>query len=372
MREPLRCTRRRARRVQGGAKSTMNASLRREVVKAAAGLHWIGLTACARKPRILMYHSIVQDGSPYARAVPGKYVEESVFARSMEYVKRFCSPLGLAELVACYRKGGRFPRNAVAVTFDDGYANNFLRAYPILNRLGIPATFFIATGFVDGTASLWTDIVDRSVIEHGSSPATVRAVGWMPAGRPDESTLSRLRDVKRRLKQMPAQQRSSLLRLMAPEGGDGGGARDALAPLTWEQVRTLSMAPGMTVAPHTVTHPVLSQVSPESARREIADSRDRLTAEGARPASFFAYPYGDRGDYSEQHMRMVEELAFDCAVATHPALVSCSEHLYALPRYEGKNDVHSFICHVSGIQSLASRARGRGYERSRRNRETVF
>lgn len=336
-------------------------------MKAACGLHRIGLAACSRKARIVMYHSIVRDGSPYAKAAPGKYVEESVFVRSMEYVKRFCCPLSLAELVACHRKGSRFPRNAVVVTFDDGYANNLFRACPILSRLGIPATYFITTGFVDGTTSLWTDIVDRSVIEQGSLSGAAQSIDKRPDYLAPEPSALSLKDFKQRLKRMPVPQRSSLLRLMASDRGYTGDAKDALEPLTWDQVRQLSATPGMAVAPHTVTHPVLSQVSAETGRREIADSLARLAEQGAHPAAFFAYPYGGGEDYSERYMRIVEELTFDCAVAAHPALVSGSEPLFALPRYEGKNDVHDFICHVSGIQSLASRVRGRRDERSRRN-----
>ncbi|WP_447977159.1 polysaccharide deacetylase family protein [Candidatus Nitrospira bockiana] len=328
-----------------------------------ARLHRVGLALCARRPRILMYHSVVRDGSPYARAFPGKYVEERVFIQSMEYVKRYCRPVSLDALLDARERGLRPPSNAVVVTFDDGYANNWLRACPILCGLGIPATFFVTTGFVDGSASLWTDVVDRYCIERGRLPESVRAAATGSTGG-REDAVEESRALKRRLKGMRPDRRTSLLADLALDEPYGEDARDALEPLTWPQVRALAATPGMTVAPHTVSHPSLGHVSGADARREIAGSLARLREEGVDPSPVFAYPYGDDADYDRRHTELLRDLSFRCALATRPDVVGEKDDPYALPRYEGKNEMREFIRHVSGVQGLISRWRGNAHERS--------
>src|SRR5437879_6833493 len=105
---------------------------------AAASAHRVGLLIYAKTPRIFMYHSIVRSGSAYAELCPGKYVEEHVFAESMAYVRDYCHPLSLSEFLSYAEAGRQYPRNAVVLTFDDGYANNYFRAAPILRQYGIP------------------------------------------------------------------------------------------------------------------------------------------------------------------------------------------------------------------------------------------
>lgn len=316
----------------------------------------LGLVLLGDRPRILMYHSIVHDGNPYARLAPGKYVEETVFQRSMEYVKRHYQPLSLEELVAGYRKRV-WPRNAVVVTFDDGYANNFTRACPILHALGIPATYFVTTGLVDRTVTLWSNVVDRYVLERNSLMDVGVRNAAVPIAWVDRTRQEALRGWKHYLKRLSSEQRRSTLALFTIPAAPDAAVIDAQDALRWDQVRDLAGVAGMTVAPHTMTHPVLMDIDEAQARREIEGSLHRLKQQGVTVAPFFAYPYGEPEQFSSVHARILEELSFTCALSTIPGLVSSDASLYALPRYEGKNDINGFVRHVSGVQTLASNVR---------------
>jgi peptidoglycan/xylan/chitin deacetylase (PgdA/CDA1 family) len=343
----------------------MKSSAQQWAIWGLARLHRLGLAVTARQPRIVMYHSIVQDGSPYARTFPGKYVEERIFRLSMAYIRQYCHVLSLDGLLDGYENGFLFPPNAIVVTFDDGYANNYERAAHILGSLGIPATFFVTTGFVDGMTSLWTDTVDRYAIERGGLPSTLRHMAGL--GTASQSDCGALfRALKRVMKRMPPQDRAAWLSDLHLDEAPSGVARDALAPLTWEQTRQLAQVPGMAVAPHTVTHPSLSGLSDNAVRSEIAGSWGRLKEEAVTAARFFAYPYGDAQDFSTRHVAVLRDLAFRCALGTRPGLVSSDDDLYALPRYEGKNDLNEFIWHASGVQNLMSRWKRSDYESDRR------
>ena len=121
-------------------------------------------------------------------------------------------------------------------------------------------------------------------------------------------------------------------------------------PMTWEEMREME-ATGMTFAPHTRTHPILSRLPPEKAREEIAGSQSALSRELTRPLSVFAYPNGGKADYSEETIRLLKEAGFTAAFTTEPRSLGKNDSLYELPRFtmDGANDIHRARLIVSGI-----------------------
>jgi peptidoglycan/xylan/chitin deacetylase (PgdA/CDA1 family) len=281
------------------------------------------------------------------------YVEERVFAQSMAYLRTYCHPLSLSDFVDHAVSGIEYPRNAVVVTFDDGYANNLLRAAPILTEYKIPATFFITTGYVDGHIILWPTILDRYFVYAKSMPDLLENLG-LPMRWTSDSAREIRSQYSARLKAMEPVKREAVmchLRLAPTEEPD---TTDAVGALTWDQLRKLSSVPGMAVGPHTVSHPILTQLPENQARQEIAVSYQRIQEEGIPVAPFFAYPFGGRGDFTLREIHLVQKLGFRCALATHPGLVPKHPDVFNLPRYGGKNDFTRFVCHASGLQSILS------------------
>jgi len=321
-----------------------------------ARIHGAGLILTRNHPRILMYHSIVADGSPYATLAPGKYVEQSVFERSMAYLRQHCQPLTLGELASRLAARQALPERAAVVTFDDGYANNLHRATPILQKYGIPATFFVTSGFVDGVAALWTDQVDRYFVHHEEASDKVAARMGVPCRWTATSRVAMAKAWKERMKELPRNDRQGVLTALIEPQMDSA-ATDAQAPLSWKEVHSLAAQDGMTVASHTMTHPVLAHLNNEEAREEIVGGLQALLGHGVQASPDFAYPYGGFGEYGGAHVALLRNLSFRCAVSTTPGLVSARTDLFSLPRYEGKNDLSNFICHASGLQSLMTTTR---------------
>jgi peptidoglycan/xylan/chitin deacetylase (PgdA/CDA1 family) len=250
------------------------------------------------------------------------------FEQLLRWLRERFNFVALADAIDALRKG-TLPARSVAITFDDGYADNADVALPVLEKLGIPATFFVATGFLDG-GRMWND----TIIE------TVRAAG-------EELDLSDLDLGKHRFSS--AEDRLQCIRslLGAVKHRDptvrtttvNAIARAASAPLpddlmmTTEQLRKLARA-GMEIGGHTVTHPILTSVSPGVARDEIATNRVTLERITGRPVRLFAYPNGrPRSDYGEEHVRAVRELGFAAAVSTSPGVADAGTDPYQIPRF---------------------------------------
>ena len=300
----------------------------------ASGLHHAGLLSpitravgYARRQAafpILTYHRVNDDGDPFFRALP-----TAVFERQMRHVARNYRVLPLEELVDRLQRGG-LPRNALAITFDDGYRDNLTHAAPILARLGLPATIFLATGFI-GTAEVpW---VDR--LAHGLKKCAADSVRT-PWGKELDlaGVAARLRAMERTLeyfKGVPDEERHRALEaLLAALGVTDQRAFKNLM-LSWDDVHALQGL-GFTIGAHTVNHPILSRVTPQRAWTEILGSRTMIESACGTAPRAFAYPNGGAADYTDTVRRLVREAGFSCAVTTRFGLNTPNTNPWELRR----------------------------------------
>jgi peptidoglycan/xylan/chitin deacetylase (PgdA/CDA1 family) len=236
-------------------------------------------------------------------------------------------PLGEA---AARLAGGRLPARAASITFDDGYADNEQIALPILKRLGLPATFFVSSGFSGGGA-MFNDVVIETV-RHAPAGAHDLSELGLGSHRFDDSASRRaaidalIGQIKYRApaeRAALAAQLPSALRSTMPKN----------LMMTPAQIRRLHDE-GMEIGAHTVNHPILASIGEDQARAEILGSKRQLEEITGAPVTVFAYPNGRPGrDYRAEHVRLVQEAGFRAAVSTLGGVAHSGSDLFQLPRY---------------------------------------
>ena len=274
---------------------------------------------------ILIYHRVLAQPDSLNDSDP----TAEVFAAQMRALSAHFTPLPVSEAVERLA-AGRLPSRAVCVTFDDGYADNAEVALPILLRYRIPATVFVATGFLNG-GRMWNDTVveairrvDGPTIALEDPALEAIAVGSLAAKK---AAIRKVLAVWRR--RPPAERRARADALAARVGA----TLPADLTMRDDQVRMLRSA-GMEIGAHTVSHPILRTLSAGEARDEIAESREHLQALLGEPVRLFAYPNGRPNlDYSAEHTRIVRELGFDAAVSTAVGVATRRRDPYQLPRF---------------------------------------
>lgn len=284
----------------------------------AAGLHQAGLTKplsriagyLSRVPRfpILSYHRINDEGDPFFPSL-----STEVFERHMAFVAEAYVVLPLEELVE--RMGrGRVPRNALAVTIDDGYRDNLTHAAPVLARYGLPATVFLATGVIGTGRALW---FDRLALAFKLTQVGRYRAPWGAEARlgTTEERLGALDSTLRHLKSLADDERQREVEaVLSTLGVAEDGAFKSLM-LSWDDVHALTGL-GITIGAHTVSHPILARQTLEAARGEIEGSRDMIAAACGRRPRAFAYPNGKEEDFGGAVAGLVREAGFSCAVTT--------------------------------------------------------
>lgn len=273
---------------------------------------------------ILTYHRIL----PHADPMLPDDVDVTTFAWQMQLLETQFNVLPLPEAVRRLA-AGTLPARAACVTFDDGYANNFTVAMPVLERWSIPATIFIATGFLDG-GRMWNDTVIEAVRATPLGEIDLTAIGlgnWpIGSGAARVSAAHRLVDAIKYHE--PAERERCVGHIVACSGAEP--PRDLMMSST--QVAALVHA-GMDVGAHTVSHPILARIAAEEAEREIRAGRERLQEITSRPVTVFAYPNGRPGrDYRPEHVAMVRRAGFEAAVSTAWGCARPGTDLLQLPR----------------------------------------
>jgi peptidoglycan/xylan/chitin deacetylase (PgdA/CDA1 family) len=272
-----------------------------------------------------IFHRIRPERDPL---FPGEPDAEE-FERKMIWVRRWFNVLPAPDAVRRLRVGD-LPERALCLTFDDGYADNFTVALPILERLGLHATFFIATRFLDG-GRMWNDSVIESVRRCDSSWLDLSELGF--GAHSLESAVARRQAIDAllsRLKYLSSDEREE--RVAAIVARTKSRLPTDLM-MSSDDVRSLHDA-GMTIGAHTHSHPILARLDPANAEREIASGKERLEAIVAQPVTLFAYPNGQpRTDYRVEHVQLVKAMGFEAAFSTAWGVASVGSDMFQLPRY---------------------------------------
>ena len=296
---------------------------------------WSALAATLfgrRRPRatVLAYHRVAAPAiDPWSLAVTPEH-----FAEHVQVLARRATVVPLAALPSVLA-GRRAPRRCVAVTFDDGYADNLHAAVPALERGGVPATVFVIAGTLGGT-ELWWDRLARLLLSSGALP---ERLSLALDGAPGETTFdtsgsSRLdvfMEIWRTLQPLRHAERERCLARIAASIGEDRGIAEART-LAVDELVALAAHPLVAVGGHTVTHPRLAALPPAEQALEIVEGKRVLEEIVGRPLDAFAYPFGRPEDFTSETERAVRDAGFRIACANFSGSVGASTDPHRLPR----------------------------------------
>ena len=306
-----------------------------------------------RQTLILTYHRF-SEGDEEDRT------SASAFAEQLEYLTSHYSvvPLGrLVESLSCPDPPSHNGKGLAAITIDDGYHDSFEIAYPLLRRYNIPATVFVVTEFADRDSWIWTDKARYLCMQTNCQSLTTKIDDRetrLELG--DEGSRCRtalhlnnlLKKLTNEAKDETLEQLAETLGVFVPKTPP-----DELGSITWEQAKEMD-SNGIEIGSHTMTHPVLTNISSEQLRWEVHESRLRLEAVLGRQVEQFCYPNGDN---DERVQSEVARAGYRVAVTTVSGLNKRGDDPLTLRRIHTERDLAHFIQSTSGFEQLKNKAR---------------
>ncbi len=300
---------------------------------------------------ILLYHRVAESHSDpwFLSVTPGHLAEH------LKTLRQHAQPISLQRLSQGLLDGD-LPERPVVLTFDDGYADNLHEAKPLLERYGIPATVFVATGYIGHERGFWWDELDRLLLQPGTLPrelrlridrktyrwklgkaahyyyedTTRRPLRWRSQG--DGASVSRRHlyySLWELLHPLAEGERQKVLDQLRAWADAESEASLTPRPLSSEEVVALAQGELIEIGAHTVTHPALAALPAALQRDEILKSRIRLEEILGRRVSSFSYPHSS---LSAETIAMVRESDFARACTTVTGDVERSTDLFRLPR----------------------------------------
>jgi peptidoglycan/xylan/chitin deacetylase (PgdA/CDA1 family) len=247
----------------------------------------------SKSAQILVYHRVNDENDPIFPGVPVR-----AFAEQMQYVAEHYTVCSLDETVERLRADD-VPDNLLTITFDDGYRDNYTNAFPLLNRLGLRATIFLATDAIDSGRILWHDRVFSALRATRAKALDNLFCGGRsyPLRTPGEKRRA-LIEVLKFLWSLDDRDRSLWVEKLTQQLGveEASGCNGLM--LGWDHIRTMSEH-HIGFGAHTVTHPILSKLDVGRAKREICESKEIIESNLKLPVKHFAYPVGRREDFNE-------------------------------------------------------------------------
>ncbi len=278
----------------------------------------------------------IGDGTaaPYDRGLFS--ATELQFDAQVSFLAKECDIIDPDDLDVMRRRRGRH----VLITFDDGYRDNYEKAFPILRRHNATATFFVTTGFIDGRRFAWWDEIAFMVRRSPGKSICTSQLPRVVFDEPDRGLA--IRTVLARYKQLAG---SDTARFME-EVSDATGIRRPDAGsgdvwMTWDMLRAMTTG-GMRIGGHTATHPVLARLPIAAQLIEVAECARRLREELSQSMAYFSYPVGGLTAFDENTRLCLEEVGVKYAFSYYGGRVGAGPwHPHDIPRVPMETDVTS-------------------------------
>jgi peptidoglycan/xylan/chitin deacetylase (PgdA/CDA1 family) len=294
-----------------------------------------------RDLRVLAYHRVREVAGDFAFDRALVSASPDGFRSQMRHLRERFHPVSCREVVAALDGGPSLPRDAVLVTFDDGYDDNHAIAFPILRELGVPATFFVSTGHIDSGMPYAYDWLAHLVVTMSGTSLRIPELAIdVPLSADPDARHALTGKVLDRLKYLDdAGQQAVIDGLQSRCGRPRTTGHVDCRPMNWDQLREMRDG-GMEIGGHGVHHRMLAKLPDEALVAEIAECQARLTAELGAPALAVSYPVGGPDAYDARVIEAVRTQGFRVGFSYINGVTAPDEsNRYRLPRVAVEADV---------------------------------
>jgi peptidoglycan/xylan/chitin deacetylase (PgdA/CDA1 family) len=296
---------------------------------------------------ILIYHRVTMLSSdPQLLAVsPDNFLNQMFYIKDNFPVLRFEDDWS------------NLKETSVVITFDDGYADNVREALPILEKVGVPATFFITTGDLGSIREFWWDELERILLIKREFPSTFELLDerfrrhWPTKSCDERSAL--YQEIHQLIKLVDVARREDWLIQLREWADIAEEGRITHRIMTTDELQRLALSDVATIGAHTVSHTPLAMLSSDEQQREIVESKRQLEELTGRDVTVFSYPFGGKSDYTSETVRLCRKAGFVKAASNFPGQAHRWTDPFQLPRQLVRNwNVNTFAAKMKGFFSL--------------------
>ena len=304
-------------------------------------------------PMVLLYHRVTYlHHDPQLLAVTPEH-----FDAHLQVLKQYYQVMSLLELLKILADG-KSPGHVLVITFDDGYSDNVETAFPLLQKYGIPATFYLSSGFVGSSHEQFHDDLDRILFSSSKSITQIRLTirgslyVWSMDLEKNNNSVTALRTISNNnskhnislrarvyneiynlLRESSTSERDAVLEELRYQCGNPGPVRPSHKAMSWDQVRLMCKSNLVDIGGHTVNHPYLSALDINQQQSEILSSKLKIEEEIGKSISSFAYPFGTNQSYTSETVALLKTIGFTNSCSNFRGRIARSTDPFQIPRF---------------------------------------
>ena len=303
----------------------------------------------------LLYHRVTTESKFSKSHNPSMSITLPIteFEQQIEHISKNYNCVALPDAVERLA-AGTLSNGTIIVTFDDGYRDNLLHALPVLERHGVPATIFVATGLIDGTCIPWW--YEQEAILKKLDAVEIswkgRSFSWKletPA-----QTFAAIRELNSLFREMCLEDQNAFMEKVRNLSPSKFSFESEF--LSWDELVELDRHPLITIGAHTKNHPVLSRLTAEEIRDELAGGKEILKNRLGHSVDHLAYPFGGNSEVCHREFDAAREIGFRSAFTTRFGHLHAAHRnfLHSLPRIiiDYGDTISVFKQKLAGIDSM--------------------
>ena len=298
---------------------------------------------------ILLYHGVTKHLSEGIENISGKHIKSDLFFEQMKILKANCHLLSMDDVLSHITQKKPFPENATAVTFDDGFENNYTVARPILEEHEIPATFYLTTGMISNSKLFWVDQLEGS-LNHTIKKSINIQLG--PNLKKYElsslsSKSSALKDIKLYCKGISSTEKTRIVSQVIEETEviPNIDMSPNYRMMNWEMIKEMNQSKLFTFGGHNVEHEILSALPTEKMEWQIKSSIETIEDNLHTNVIHYAYPEGQENHFNNKVIEILKFNGIMCCPSAINGVNTIKDDLFKLKRVMvGMNNIKFPYC----------------------------
>jgi len=283
---------------------------------------------------ILLYHGVTDSLSDGIENFSYKHIPVEDFEKQIRFLQENCTILSMDDVVTISKDGASWPQNAVAVTFDDGFKNNYTTAAPILEKYNCPATFYICAGMINTDLMFWVDEIEDCINRTSKREISILLEKFVTLSLNDNvERISAVTQIKKYCKLSNAETKNRVIHelICETEINPSSNPSQNYKMMSWAEVRELNSSSLFTFGGHTLYHDVMTAQKMQDLAIDIDTTLNLLNYNLKQITTHFAYPEGQSNHYSDLVINALVDRGVVCCPSAIDG-VNTDEDLFNLKR----------------------------------------
>ena len=252
---------------------------------------------------IILYHGVTDFKSKGIENISGKHLDVDEYFDQMKWLKRNTNILSMEEVFYILSNNKSFPKNAIAITFDDGFENNYSKAFPILKNLEIPTTFYISSAMIGSNKMFWVDKLEDCI--NNAKSKTINMILEKEYNfelKNSEDKINALTKIKSFCKMSKNSLKEKVIEQLIAQTGHkpDSSNSDNYKVMSWQQLKEMSLNEYVIIGGHSSSHEILSKLDVDEMQKIVKSSIDKLSSELNIKIEHYSYPEGQHDHYNQE------------------------------------------------------------------------